>query len=175
MEELARDFGGASCFDRAKFRFRVFDRFGTMYGFHVRGNEKFQTKVGSVMTLAWLVLTILACVYYMQKFLDKTEPLMQTNRYRSDDFPSLDLQDENFHFYWRFTNLKIGGGIKWDFWWENYNMFASMLSIPAKGRYKWQNIPIVKCETQDWWSKNIDSKNLSQWTDTYFCLDLPKG
>jgi hypothetical protein len=108
MEELARDFGGANCCDRANFRFRVFDRFGTMYGFHVRGNEKFQTKVGSVMTLGWLALITVAFLYYLAKFLDKTEPLMQTNRYRGDVYPSVDLEDENFHFYWGFTSLKNG-------------------------------------------------------------------
>jgi hypothetical protein len=171
MEELARDLGGANCCDRAKFRFRVFDRFGTMYGFHVRGNEKFQTKLGSVMTLGWLAIIALIFIYYGAKLLDKTEPLMQTNRYRSDVYPSLDLQDENFQFYWTSRNLKSGGMIEWDTWWENFSMFASMLSFSASGDFKWQNIPIVKCETQDWWSKNIESKNLSQFTDIYFCLD----
>ena len=159
MEELARDFGGTNFCDRANFRFRVFDRFGTMYGFHVRGNEKFQTKIGSVMTLGWLALITLAFLYYLAKLLDKTEPLMQTNRYRSDVYPTVDLQDENFHFYWTFTNLKMGGEIKWDFWWENFSIFASMLTLPKAGGYKWENIPIVKCESQDWWSKNIDIKN----------------
>jgi hypothetical protein len=135
MEELARDLGGANCCDRAKFRFRVFDRFGTMYGFHVRGNQKFQTKLGSVMTLGWLALIALIFVYYGAKLLDKTEPLMQTSRYRSDVHPSLDLQDENFQFYWTFRNLNSGGMIQWDSWWENFSMFASMLSFSASGSF----------------------------------------
>jgi hypothetical protein len=171
MKELARDLGGANCCDRAKFRFRVFDRFGTMYGFHVGGNKKFQTKLGSVMTLGWLAIITLIFIYYGAKLLDKTEPLMQTSRYRSDVYPSLDLQDENFQFYWTSRNLISGAMIEWDFWWENFSMFASMLSYSASSGLKWQNIPIVKCETQDWWSKNIESKNLSQLTDIYFCLD----
>jgi hypothetical protein len=174
MEELARDFGKGNCCDIANFRFRVFDRFGTMYGFHVRGKEKFQTKVGSVMTLGWLVLMIGACVYYMQKLLDKTDPVMQTNRYRSDAYPSLDLQDENFHFYWTFRNLKNGGLIPRDFWWENFSMYASMLTILTNGAYKWENIPIVKCETQDWWSYQ-GHKHLLEVKESYFCLDQPKG
>ena len=109
MEELARDFGKGNCCNTANIRFRILDRFGTMYGFHVRGKEKFQTKVGSVMTLGWLALMILAFVFYVGKFLDKTEPMTQTNLYRSDDYPPLNLQEENFHFYWSFGNLKIGG------------------------------------------------------------------
>ena len=96
---------------------------------------------------------------------------MQTSRYRSDVHPSLDLQDENFQFYWTFRNLNNGGMIEWDIWWENFSMFASMLSFSASGGSNRQNIPIVNCETQDWWSKNIESKNLSQFTDIYFCLD----
>jgi hypothetical protein len=175
MEELARDLGGANCCDRAKFRFRVFDRFGTMYGFHVRGREKFQTKVGSVMTLGWLALIALIFIYYGAKLLDKTEPLMQTNSYRSDFYPNLDLQDENFQFYWTSRNLISGAMIEWDFWWENFSMYATMMTILTNGNYAWQNIPIVNCETQDWWSKNHDSKSRSQFTDIYFCLDLPKG
>ncbi len=143
MEELARDFGKANCCDRDNYRFRAFDRFGTMYGFHVRGNEKFQTKVGSVMTLGWLTLMILAVMYYVTKLLDKTEPVMQTNRYRSEDFPSVDLQDENFHFYWSFTDLMVGGEIKWDKWWENFSMYASMLTIGVDESLSWRNIPIV--------------------------------
>jgi hypothetical protein len=142
-----------------------------MYGFHVRGNEKFKTKVGSVMTLGWLASIALISLYYVNKLLDKTEPMMQTSRFRSNVYPSLDLQDENFHFYWSSTNLKIGGAIKWDFWWENFSMYASMMTVLTNGGYKWQNIPIVKCETQDWWSKNQDSNSRSESTDTYFCLD----
>jgi hypothetical protein len=171
MEELARDLGGAYCCDKSKFRFRVFDRFGSMYGFHVRGNEKFQTKVGSVMTLGWLTFIILIFLYYGAKLLDKTEPLMRTSRYRNDVFPSVDLQDENFQFYWMSRNLKSGLVIEWDTWWENFSMYASMMTILTNGGYAWQNIPIVKCETQDWWSKNQDSNSRSQWTDTFFCLD----
>mgnify|MGYP006914624573 CR=1 FL=1 len=98
MEELARDFGGANCCDRAKFKFRVFDRFGTMYGFHVRGNEKFQTNFGSVMTLGWLAIIALIFIYYGAKLIDKTEPLILTSRYSSDVYPSLDLQDEICNF-----------------------------------------------------------------------------
>ena len=67
MEELARDFGGANFCDRANFRFRVFDRFGTMYGFHVRGSGKFQTKFGSLMTIIWLLLITLAFFFYVEK------------------------------------------------------------------------------------------------------------
>jgi hypothetical protein len=84
--------------------------------------------------------------------LDKTEPLMQNNRFRSDVDPILDLQDENFHFYWTSRDLKSGGMIEWDFWWENFSMYASMMTILTNGGYAWQNIPIVKCETLDWWS-----------------------
>jgi hypothetical protein len=171
MEELARDLGGAYCCDKANFRFRVFDRFGTMYGFHVRGNEKFQTKVGSVMTLGWLALIILIFLYYGAKLLETTEPLMRTSRYRNDVFPSVDLQDENFHFYWTSRNLKTGKVIEWDFWWENFSMYASMMTLYTNGEFAWKNIPIVKCETQNWWSKNQDSNSRSQSRDTYLCLD----
>ena len=143
MEELARDFGGENCLDRSNYRFRMIDRFGTMYGFHVRGNDKFQTKVGSVMTLGWLTLMILAVVYYMTKLLDKTDPVMSTNQYRSKDFPSVDLQDENFQFYWSFTDLMAGGEIKWDKWWENFSMYATMLSFGDDEAWSWRNIPIV--------------------------------
>ena len=170
MEELARDFGGTNFCDRANFRFRDFDRFGTMYGFHVRGNEKFQTKIGSVMTLGWLALITLAFLYYLAKLLDKTEPLMQTNRYRSDVYPTVDLQDENFHFYWLFTNLNKGGAIEWDLWWENFSMYASVSTFRSDGTWNWENIPIVRCETQDWWPTNIDPV-LIPTKDTYFCLD----
>jgi hypothetical protein len=107
--------------------------------------------------------------------LDKTEPLMQTNRYRSDVYPSLDLQDENFQFYWTSRNLISGAMIEWDFWWENFSMYATMMTILTNGNHAWQNIPIVKCETQDWWSKAHDIKIRSQFTDIFFCLDLPKG
>jgi hypothetical protein len=137
----------------------------------VRGNEKFQTKIGSVMTLVWLTIIILIFLYYGAKLLETTEPLMRTNRYRSDVDPSLDLKDENFHFYWTFRNLKTGSMIEWDFWWENFSMYASMMTILTNGGYAWQNIPIVRCETLDWWSKNQDSKSRSQLTDTFFCLD----
>jgi hypothetical protein len=128
MIEIARDFGGSKCCDKSNFRFRFFDRFGTMYGFHVRGKRKFQTNVGSCMTLGWLVLFSFACLYYFGKFLDKTNPMIQRNRYRSKAFSSVDLQEENFHFYWSFTNLVNGEEIKWNKWWENFSMYASMLT-----------------------------------------------
>jgi hypothetical protein len=114
-----------------------------MYGFHVRGNEKFQTKIGSVMTLGWLTFMIFAVVYYVTKLLDKTDPVMSMNQYRSKAFPSVDLQDENFQFYWSFTDLMVGGEIKWDTWWENFSMYASMLTFGADDTWSWRNIPIV--------------------------------
>ena len=122
------------------------------------------------MTLGYFFLMIFACFYYWEKLVDKTEPVMQTSRYRSDFYPSIDLEDENFHFYWLFSNLKIGGGIKWDLWWENFSMYASLATFHSNGGYEWENIPIVRCETQDWWFKNIN-KDLLEVKDSYFCLD----
>jgi hypothetical protein len=170
MEEIARDFGGSNCCDKSNFKFKVFDRFGTMYGFHLLGKAKFQTNVGSFMTLGWLALVCITFLFYGGKLLDKTQPVMQTNRQRNGAFPSVDLQDENFHFYWSFTDLMVGGEIKWDKWWENFSMYASMLTFGVDGTYSWRNIPIVKCETQDWWSKNI-KEELREKKNIYFCLD----
>ena len=143
MEEIARDFGGSNCCNSSNFKFRIFDRFGTMYGFHVRGNEKFQTNLGSCMTLGWMALVSLAVVFYMGKLLDKTEPVMSTNQYRSRSFADVDLLDENFHFYWSFVDLTSGVEIPWDKWWQNFSMYASMLTLDDKSAYSWRNIPIV--------------------------------
>jgi hypothetical protein len=79
-----------------------------MYGFHVRGSSKFQTKTGSVMTLGWLFLVSFAFVFYLRKFLDKTEPQMQMNRFRSEAFPNVDLLEEDLHFSWSFLDLRTG-------------------------------------------------------------------
>jgi hypothetical protein len=53
-------------------------------------------------------------------------------------------------------------------------MFASMATLGVDGRFKWENIPIVKCETQDWWPKMKDN-HVVEWADIHFCLDLSKG
>lgn len=34
------------------------------------------------------------------------------------------------------------------------------------------NIPIVKCETQEWWSTQNDDELVKEIKDTFFCLDL---
>ena len=49
-------------------------------------------------------------------------------------------------------------------------MFASMQTRDASGGFSWRKIPIVRCETQDWWSKN-QNKDLSESVASYFCLD----
>ena len=105
MEEVARTFGSANCWDWNNFRFRIFDRFGSMHGFHVRGSTKFQTKFGSLMTIGWLVMITLAFFFYLDKLLDKSAPSMQRNRYRATESANADFKKENFHFFWSFKSL----------------------------------------------------------------------
>ena len=170
MEELARDFGNANFCDRENFRFRIFDRFGSMQGFHVRGKTKYQTKVGSIFSFIWLFLISLAFVFYLRKLMDKTEPIMQMNQYRDKEAVTIDLKKEKYQLYWTIISMKDGKRLTWDEFWSSFSAYASIISFPTSGIYSWRNIPMVPCDTQKWWMEQ-NSEELKSRKNIYFCLD----
>ena len=170
MEELARDFGNANFCDRDNFRFRIFDRFGSMQGFHVRGKTKYQTKVGSLFSFMWLILISLAIVFYLRKLMDKTEPIMQMNQYHHKESATIDLKKENYQLFWSFTSMKDGHRLIWDEYWSSFSMYASIVSSSKPGENSWRNIRIVQCDAQKWWLEQ-NSDDLKGHGNIYFCLD----
>ena len=99
MESFAKKFAEVDSWDCQGFKFRRYDKFGNMLGFHVRGAGNYQTKVGAVYTLIYWLLVMATFAYYLFKWRDKSKPLVMWNEYKDEAHPEIDLWKENFHFY----------------------------------------------------------------------------
>ncbi len=67
MESIAKEFAQADNWGRASPKMRHWDKFGSMYGFHVRGSSHYPTKVGAVFSIMYIVLVMATFTYYLLK------------------------------------------------------------------------------------------------------------
>ena len=91
MESITKEFSDADSWDRIPNKMRRLDKFGSMYGFHVRGAYHYQTKVGAIFTLVYFVLIMATFAYYFQKLLDKSKPLVMWNEFQYEQYPHCPL------------------------------------------------------------------------------------
>ena len=103
-----------------KLKWRNFDFFGTMRGFHIRGFYKFQTKVGSFFTFFYLAMVCCAIAYYLKKFNDTTRPRVQYNAYNHQKFADFYPAQKEIHFYFIPTTPN-GDRISYKEFWEEYH------------------------------------------------------
>ena len=67
MESIAKEFADADNWGRGSFKMRRYDKFGSMYGFHVRGSYHYQTKVGAIFSFIYWSLVMASFAYYFSK------------------------------------------------------------------------------------------------------------
>ena len=82
------------------------DCFGLNPGFKISGGDRFKTKFGCVVSTVWFVLICSAFYYYLSIFFDKSRPMIQYNRYRSDQYMHRDIVEDDFHYWFRAKNSK---------------------------------------------------------------------
>ena len=154
MENIARDFAQADQWNRRGFKWRRIDRFGSMYGFHVRGSYTYQTKVGAMLTIFYLCLVMATFAFYIMKWRDKSKPFVMWNQYKDVEFAAINLSNENFQIYFIPMNLSTGLYYSWEYFWSSWHMYASILDM-AEHRLKsgdyWDRIPFEKCGAQQWY------------------------
>jgi hypothetical protein len=67
MESFAKKFAEADSWGSQGFTMRQFDKFGTMFGFHVRGASNYQTKVGATFTFIYWIVVMATFTFYLFK------------------------------------------------------------------------------------------------------------
>ena len=126
MESFAKKIVEADSWGGQGFSMRQFDKFGTMFGFHVRGARVYQTKVGAIFTMIYWLLVIATFAYYLFKWRDKSRPRVMWNEFRDANYPEIDLWKENFHFYILPFNFNTGNYVPWDQFWSSYSLYATI-------------------------------------------------
>jgi hypothetical protein len=179
MESLAKKFAEAGNWGREGFAMRRYDKFGTMFGFHVRGAYNYQTKVGAIFTLIYWCLVMVTFGYYLFKWTDKSKPSVMWNEYRSQVYPEIDLWKENYHFYTIPIDIKNGVGLSWDQFWSSFSIYASIMDL-SKHLYgtgqSWTRIPFQRCSEQEWAKALPDTDMIKQAILDYgVCLDPLKA
>jgi hypothetical protein len=81
---------------------------------------------------------------------------MQRNRYRANELATVDLEKQDVHFYFSIMNLTNGMNVRWDEFWPNFSLWASIIVSLPGGAFEWEPIEIVKCESLSWWAKSDD-------------------
>jgi hypothetical protein len=99
MESFARNIAGVDNWGSQGFKMRQYDKFGTMFGFHVRGAYRYETKVGAIFTMFYWLLVMATFAFYAYKYFDKSRPRVMWNEFRADKYAEIDLWKENFHLY----------------------------------------------------------------------------
>lgn len=144
MENIARDSTDADKWKCSWFKMRQLDRFGTMYGFHVRGSYRYQTKVGALFSLLYIGLVILTFAFYILKWADKTQPFVMWNEYTDVKYADMDLDKENLNFYFVGMGMSRGTKVAWDDFWGSFHLYASILDLSEHRLFTnihWDNIP----------------------------------
>ena len=127
MESIARDFADADKWSCNSFKMRSLDKFGTMYGFHVRGAPHYQTKVGAIFTMIYFALVIATFGFYITKWADTSRPRVMWNAYSDVKYAEIDLWKENFHFYFVGMDLTTGQVLIPEVFWGSFQLYASIL------------------------------------------------
>jgi hypothetical protein len=168
MESIAKEFAEADGSKCVGFKMRQLDNFGSMYGFHVRGSNNYQTKVGAIFTIIYLVLVMATFGFYLSKMTDMSKPFVMWNQYKDQEYPEIDLWKENFHFYFLPLNTGKVDYHLWDQFWGSFHIYASIFdqSLHRMGTHdNWDRIPMQKCSEQDWAKalpNDIDRKYILQ-------------
>jgi hypothetical protein len=63
----------------------------------MKGRWTYQTKVGAFMSFAYLAVIFLALLYFITKFLDKSNPTLQYTTYRDPDWVKTDIIEDDFN------------------------------------------------------------------------------
>ena len=133
-----------NCFDRV--RQRSFDWFGNAPTFHIRGNEKFQTNTGAIVTFFYIILILGCCAYYGLLLADKSSPNIQVNTYTSDTPTSIDFVQDDI--VWTFNAFRIDENriISYLEFQENFTLYASYFSQEnVLRKATWTRIPVISC------------------------------
>jgi multidrug efflux pump subunit AcrB len=85
MEAVVQNLTEIDHYGDKEFKFSHFDKFGTMFRFHIQGSYTYQTKVGSMFTLLFYILVTLSFIYYFMRFADTTRPLVVMSEYEAQD------------------------------------------------------------------------------------------
>ena len=75
------------------------DKFGDMLTFQIRRKNKYQTKVGGCCTIIFTLLVALTFGYYFRWFLNKNEPFLSVNEYKSDQYLDSNIAKEGYEYY----------------------------------------------------------------------------
>jgi hypothetical protein len=153
MESIAREFAEADGWNRRRFKMRRLDKFGSMFGFHVRGSYRYQTKVGAIFTMIYLLLVVATFDYYIRRWADKSKPRVTWNQYRTQAYPEIDLWEENLHFYILPVDMTTGKWLAWNQFWSSFTLYASVLDFSSHiigTTDHWSDIPFQKCGEQEW-------------------------
>jgi hypothetical protein len=174
MESFAKEFSEADEWARAPYKMRRLDKFGAMFGFHVRGSFNYQTKVGAVFTMIYLVLVMATFAYYIRKWVDMTRPKVTWNQYRAQVYPEIDLWTENVHFYILPLDNTKGKWLEWNQFWSSFTVYASILDMSSHifgTKDHWSDIPFQKCGEQKW-AKALPDNDKSKKTILEFGICL---
>jgi hypothetical protein len=154
---------------------RRLDKFGSMFGFHVRGSYRYQTKVGAVFTMIYLLLVMATFAYYIEKWADFSKPFVTWNQYRTQVYPEIDLWEENVHFYIRPVDMTTGKWVAWNQFWSSFTLYASILDYSSHiigTKDHWSDIPYQKCGEQEWAKALLDTDSSKKSILEYgICLD----
>jgi hypothetical protein len=165
MESIAREFAEADGWNRRGYKIRRLDKFGSMFGFHVRGSYRYQTKVGAVFTMIYLVLFVATFECYIRKWADKSKPSVTWNQYRTQAYPEIDLWEENVHFYILPVDSTTGKWLAWNQFWSSFTLYASVLDYSSHmigTKDHWSDIPYQKCGEQEWARDLPDTDKLKE-------------
>ena len=154
MENIARDFATADGWGHRAFKWRRIDKFGFMYGFHVRGSYTYQTKVGAMLTIFYLCLVMATFAYYILKWKDKSKPFVMWNQYKDVEYANINLSKEQFHIYFVPMDLTNAYYYSWGEFWSSWHMYGSILDMSQhrlNTHDHWDRIPFEPCHSQQWW------------------------
>jgi hypothetical protein len=153
MESFARNIAGVDDWGSQGFKMRRYDKFGTMFGFHVRGAYKYQTKCGAIFTMIYWILVVATFGYYVSKYIDKSSPRVMWNQHKTEKDPEIDLWKENFHLWILALDIGKDKHQRWDQFWSSFHIYGTILdrSEHLMGTpNQWSNIPLQKCGEQEW-------------------------
>ena len=156
------------------------DTFGETVNFTIDRRSYYVTKLGAISTLVYFGLIALSLIYYVGKWLDKSNPFVSTTDYVGATYLDTDLKQNDYEIYISIYNLSTGEFLYGDKFWENYYLVTS-LNKWGKGENNQFNIPGVSFNNLKLRACNEDLvKNLPEslkggiYLKESWCIDDPK-
>ena len=130
-------------------QFENFDFFGKFVRFNIKGQKRFKTKIGAILTFIYFMVMAIMFYYYCEKWYNKSSHILTINSHKADKPNVIDLISENVLVYIQPFWSDTGNVMDYFEFWKNFSLYATLVTktkLNFDEKISRENLAFIKCE-----------------------------